>query len=57
MEALGPSADSHNVSGAFDVNSVVQMLSGQGRKNMVAIMDVAMPAPFMTGKYFNGFLH
>ncbi|KAG2724527.1 hypothetical protein I3843_01G020700 [Carya illinoinensis] len=50
MEALGPSADSHNVSGAFDVDSVVQMLSGQGRKNMVAIMDVAMPAPFMTGR-------
>ncbi|KAK9285405.1 hypothetical protein L1049_024597 [Liquidambar formosana] len=50
MELLGPTADSHYVSGAADVNGVIQMLAGQARQNMVAILDVAMPAPSLTGK-------
>lgn len=50
MEALGPTADSCYISGAADINGVIQMLAGQSRKNGVAILDVAMPAPSLTGK-------
>ncbi|GMI84027.1 hypothetical protein like AT4G37190 [Hibiscus trionum] len=50
MEALGPTADSSDVCGAVDVNGVVQMLTGQSRQNMVAILDVAMPSPSLTGR-------
>ncbi|KAL6176705.1 hypothetical protein ACLB2K_053338 [Fragaria x ananassa] len=49
MEPLGPSADSTYASGALTVNEVVQILSGQARQNMVAILDAAMPAPSLTG--------
>ena len=49
MEQLGPTADSSDASGALDVNGMVQMLAGQTRQNMVAIHDVAMPAPSMRG--------
>lgn len=55
MEPLGPTADSHYVSGAVDINGLVQMLTGGARRNMVAILDAAMPAPSLTGKYLNGF--
>ncbi|KAK0573483.1 hypothetical protein LWI29_008642 [Acer saccharum] len=47
MEPVGPSADSGDVSGAMDVNGLIQMLAGQ---NMVAILAVSMPAPALTGK-------
>lgn len=57
MEALGPTADSCYISGAADINGVIQMLAGQSRKNGVAILDVAMPAPSLTGKYLKGFSH
>ncbi|KAE8655390.1 Plasma membrane, myosin-like, Tubulin/FtsZ, N-terminal isoform 6 [Hibiscus syriacus] len=50
MEALGPTADSSDVCGAVDVNGIVQMLAGQSRQNMVAIMDVEMPGPSLTGR-------
>ncbi|KAK6258473.1 hypothetical protein SCA6_012947, partial [Theobroma cacao] len=50
MEAPGPSADSSDTVGALDVNGIVQMLAGQSRQNMVAILDIAMPAPGMTGR-------
>ncbi|KAK8593549.1 hypothetical protein V6N12_045628 [Hibiscus sabdariffa] len=50
MEALGPTADSSDVCGAVDVNGIVQMLAGQSRHNMVAILDVAMPSPSLTGR-------
>ncbi|XWS45308.1 hypothetical protein CRYUN_Cryun15aG0125500 [Craigia yunnanensis] len=50
MELLGPTADSFDASGAVDVNGVVQMLARQSRQNMVAILDVAMPATSLTGK-------
>ncbi|KAJ7944393.1 protein misato-like 1-like [Quillaja saponaria] len=50
MQPVGPTASSAYVSGAVDVNGVVQMLAGQARQNMVAILDVAMPAPSLSGK-------
>ncbi|XP_015890039.1 uncharacterized protein LOC107424699 isoform X1 [Ziziphus jujuba] len=50
LEQLGPTADSHDISGSMDVNGVVQVLAGQARQNMVAILDVAMPAPPLIGK-------
>ncbi|OMO56721.1 hypothetical protein CCACVL1_26319 [Corchorus capsularis] len=50
MEPLGPTAETSDASGALDVNGLVQMLAGQSRQNMVAILDVAMPAPSMRGK-------
>jgi hypothetical protein len=49
MEPLGPTADSCYVSGAVDIHGVVQILAGQARQNMVTILDVAMPAPSLTG--------
>ncbi|XP_008241539.1 PREDICTED: protein misato homolog 1 [Prunus mume] len=49
MEPLGPTADSSYASGAATVNEVVQILSGQTRQNMVAILDAAMPVPSLTG--------
>ncbi|KHN36205.1 Protein misato like 1 [Glycine soja] len=50
MVPVGPTADACSVSGAVDVHGVVQMLSGQGRQNMVSVLDVAMPAPALTGE-------
>ncbi|XP_028078157.1 protein misato homolog 1 isoform X2 [Camellia sinensis] len=50
MEPLGPTDESCYASGALDVNGAIQMLSGQARQNMVTILDVAMPAPSLTGK-------
>ncbi|KAJ6314516.1 hypothetical protein OIU78_018071 [Salix suchowensis] len=50
IEPLGP-ANSHNFSGAVDVNGVIQMLAGQARQNMVTILDVAMPAPPISGEH------
>lgn len=49
MEPLGPTADLSDVFGAVDVNGFVQMLAGQSRQNMVAILDVAMPGPCLSG--------
>ncbi|KAL5168473.1 Protein misato 1 [Glycine soja] len=49
MVPVGPTSDACSVSGAVDVHGVVQMLSGQGRQNMVSVLDVAMPAPALTG--------
>ncbi|OVA10501.1 Misato Segment II tubulin-like domain [Macleaya cordata] len=50
MASLGPTAESQYVAGAVDVNGMVQMLAGQARQNMVAILDVAMPAPLTGGQ-------
>jgi len=50
MVPVGPTADACSSSGAVDIHGVVQMLSGQGRQNMVSVLDVAMPAPALTGK-------
>ncbi|KAL6961562.1 hypothetical protein U1Q18_039333 [Sarracenia purpurea var. burkii] len=51
MESLGPTDVSQYVSGGVDVNGVIQMLTGQARENIVSILDVAMPAPSLTGKH------
>ncbi|KAK3222751.1 hypothetical protein Dsin_009776 [Dipteronia sinensis] len=51
MEPVGPNADSGDVSGAMDVNGLIQMLAGQARQNMVSILDVSMPAPALNGKH------
>ncbi|GMI76933.1 hypothetical protein like AT4G37190 [Hibiscus trionum] len=51
MEPLGPTADSSDVCGAVDINGIVQMLAGQSRQNMVAILDSAMPGPSLTGRW------
>lgn len=50
MEQQGPAVVSQYMSGAVDINTIIQMLVGQGRQNMVAILDAAMPAPSLTGK-------
>ncbi|KFK30343.1 hypothetical protein AALP_AA7G249200 [Arabis alpina] len=44
------SSDSSEVSNSMDVNTLVQLLTGRGRQNMVAILDSAMPAPSLAGK-------
>lgn len=49
MEPLGPTADSCYVSGAVDVYELVQMLTGHDRRNMVTILDAAMPVPPLSG--------
>ncbi|KAG8363878.1 hypothetical protein BUALT_Bualt19G0068300 [Buddleja alternifolia] len=49
MEPLGPSAQLSYTCGAMDVNELVRMLAVQARQNMVTILDVAMPAPALTG--------
>lgn len=53
MGSLAPTANLHYVSGAVDVGDVVQILSGQSRRNKVAILDMAMPAPSLTGTHLN----
>lgn len=49
MLPVGPTTDACSVSGAVDVHGVIQMLSGQGRQNMVSVLDVAMPTPAFSG--------
>jgi len=44
------SSDSSEVSNSMDVNTLVQLLTGRGRQNIVAILDSAMPAPTLAGK-------
>lgn len=53
MAPLGPTSNVSSVSGAVDIDGVIQMLSGQARQNMVPILDVAMPAPALTGGNMN----
>lgn len=55
MEPLGPSADSCYFSGAVDIHGVVEILAGQARQNRVTILDVAMPAPSLTGNIWMAF--
>ncbi|KAK2967536.1 hypothetical protein RJ640_030407 [Escallonia rubra] len=56
MKRLGPTAESCYGSGAMDVHEAIQMLAGQARQNRVAILDVAMPAPSLSGKQAPKFL-
>ncbi|CAM8879279.1 unnamed protein product [Rhodiola kirilowii] len=50
FEEQGPSTNSPCFSGAVDINGVIQMLACQGRQNMVATMDAAMPVASVNGK-------
>ncbi|GAB4848947.1 hypothetical protein Ancab_003761 [Ancistrocladus abbreviatus] len=49
MELPGPTATLDCVSGASDINGLIQVLSAQHRQNMVAILDACMPAPCFNG--------
>lgn len=51
MDSLGPTSTSAFTSGGLDINSIVHMLSGQPRQNMVAILDATMPAPSIGNFY------
>ena len=53
MDSLGPTSTSAFTSGALDINSIVHMLSGQPRQNMVAILDATMPAPSIGNFLYN----
>lgn len=61
MELPGPSVDSTSAVGAVDINGLIHMLADQARQNMVATLDVAMPAPSLDGpqnqKSFHGSLY
>lgn len=52
MKQLGPTGESSYECGATDLYEAVQMLAGQARQNMVSILDVAMPAPSLSGMYY-----
>lgn len=52
MEPYGPSAQVSCTSGAVTINDLVLILAGQGRQNMVPVLDVSMPAPALTGIIF-----
>ncbi|CAL1408740.1 unnamed protein product [Linum trigynum] len=51
MDTLGPTVSSSYASGALDVNGMIQVLAGQARQNQVAILDIAMPAPTLSGSF------
>lgn len=46
MEPLGPTKTSNSASGPLDMNEMAHLLAGQGRQNIVATLDVAIPASF-----------
>lgn len=50
MSPRGPADDSSFVSGAMDMNGLVQMLACQARQNIVNTLDVAMPASSLSGE-------
>ena len=52
MEPHGPSAQYGSTSGALNMNDLIQILAGQGRQNMVAVLDASMPAPALTSTIF-----
>jgi len=51
MDLLGPTTNAAYVSGAVDVGGIIQTLAGQGWQNMVATLDLAMPAPSLAGMF------
>ncbi|KAL2906178.1 Protein misato-like protein 1 [Bienertia sinuspersici] len=56
MDLLGPTSSSISNSGALDFNSLLQMLSGDARQNMVAILDATLPAPTIEEPAVESFL-
>lgn len=49
LQHVGPSSELAHSSGNLDIGELMHMLSDQGRQNMVTALDVAMPAPSLTG--------
>ncbi|KAF6143449.1 hypothetical protein GIB67_029618 [Kingdonia uniflora] len=49
MRTSGPCINSRYATGAMNIDGLVSMLAGQGRQNMVATLDIAMPAPPLIG--------
>uniref|UniRef100_A0A0E0BSC8 DML1/Misato tubulin domain-containing protein n=1 Tax=Oryza glumipatula TaxID=40148 RepID=A0A0E0BSC8_9ORYZ len=49
LQRTGPSSDLAHSSGNLDIGELLHILSDQGRQNMVTALDVAMPAPSLTG--------
>jgi hypothetical protein len=48
MKQVGPTSNSKYECGSMDVYEAVRILAGQGRQNMVSILDLAMPAPSLS---------
>ncbi len=53
LQRTGPSSDLAHSSGNLDIGELLHILSDQGRQNMVTALDVAMPAPSLTGTQHN----
>ncbi|XP_072987778.1 uncharacterized protein [Typha latifolia] len=49
-----PSLKSAYATGALDIGELIHILAGQGRQNMVSIMDIAMPTPSLTDEIHQG---
>jgi hypothetical protein len=45
----GPISNTTRASGSLDIGEIVYILAGQDRQNMVAMLDVSMPAPPLSG--------
>ncbi|CAN6487029.1 unnamed protein product [Victoria cruziana] len=56
MYTLGPATPSESTSGALDIATFTQILADQARKNMVSVLDIAMPAPPLPGEQNQGFV-
>lgn len=54
LQHAGPASDSAHSSGKLDIGELVHILSDQGRQNMITALDVAMPAPSLTGTQTQG---
>ncbi|CAN6348265.1 unnamed protein product [Urochloa humidicola] len=50
LQHVGPASDSAHSFGNLDIGELVHILSDQGRQNMVAALDVAMPYPSLTDR-------
>ncbi|EPS62835.1 hypothetical protein M569_11949, partial [Genlisea aurea] len=46
---IEPLCPSPHTFGSITINELTQMLAGQGRQNTVSILDIAMPAPPLSG--------
>ncbi|XP_072987777.1 uncharacterized protein [Typha latifolia] len=54
LKPLGPNTESAYATGALDIGELIHILAGQGRQNMVSIMDIAMPTPSLTDEIHQG---
>jgi hypothetical protein len=49
QQHVSPASDLAHSSGRLDFGELVHMISDQGRQNMVTALDIAVPAPSLTG--------